>query len=62
MTVKKYQMHGTIYHKPGSGRPYKLTPDMVKLIEDHLQKDELLDDKGYNVSKQTIIRARKILG
>ena len=55
----------------GSGRGFKLTPDMLRLLEDRLQEDDeatamqllkLLNDKGYQVSRSTVIRTRKILG
>ena len=59
-TIKKYKIHGTIFHLPGSGRPCKLTENMLQIIEDHMKR--MLEDKGYKVSKPTIIRARKILG
>ena len=71
MTIRRYERHGTILHLPGSGRLFKLTCEMLNLIEDRLHDDDettalqllqMLNDKGYNVSKQTIIRARKILG
>jgi transposase/Fe2+ or Zn2+ uptake regulation protein len=71
LTVKKYREHGTISRLPGSGGSFKLTPEMLRLVEDHLQEDDeataiqllkLLNDNGYDVSKTTIIRARKLLG
>ena len=71
MTVKRYKNHGTIFRLPGSGRGFKLTPNMLRLLEDRLQEDDeatamqllkLLNDKGYQVSRSTVIRARKILG
>jgi transposase len=40
MTMKQYQNSGTINRKPRSGNPYKLTPTMLKLIEDRLQDDD----------------------
>ena len=71
MTVQRYQSHGMTLRKPGSGRPFKLRPEILKIIEDRLNEDDettavqlkrMLGERGYNVSKQTIIRARKILG
>ena len=71
MTVQRYQSHGTTLRKPGSGRPFKLRPEILKIIEDRLNEDDettavqlkkMLGERGYDVSKQTIIRARKILG
>lgn len=70
-TIKRFQDHGTIHRKPGSGRPFKVTPAILKLIEDRLQQDDevstiqlkkLLADRGYNISEKTIIRVRRDLG
>ena len=70
-TIKKYKAYGTISRLPGSGRPYKLTREILKTIEDRMNEDDettatqltrLLGDQGHKVTKTTILRARKILG
>jgi transposase len=71
-TIKKYKAHGTISRLLGSGRPYKLSEDILKTIEARMKEDDetmatqilkLLEDKGYDkVSRWMIIRARKLLG
>ena len=69
--VNRYKKYGTICRLPGSGGSFKMTPEMLKLIEDQLQADDevtasqlhrILTNKGYRVSKSTIIRARRLLG
>ena len=70
-TIQKYKTHGTICRLPGSGRPFKLTGDMLKLIEDRMAEDDEttatqllkhLENQGFNISQSSIIRARKTLG
>ena len=48
-----------------------LTQKMIKIIEEKIEEDDettasqivkLLEDKGYNISRTTVIRARKALG
>ena len=70
-TIQKYKRHGTIACLSGSGRPKKITTEIMKLIESRMKEDDettatqlmkLLEDRGYKVSKPTIIRARQLLG
>ena len=71
MTVQKYVKHGTLERLPGSGGKFKLTPEILSIIENRLQEDDettamqlhkLLSDKGYSVLKASIIRVRRLLG
>ena len=70
-TVQRYKVLGTVSHIQGSGRRYKLNTDMIKIIEEKIQEDDettatqmvkILEDRGYKISKTTVIRARKALG
>ena len=70
-TIQKYKRHRTISRLPGSGRPYKITSEMLRLIEDRMKDDDettatqlvkLLEDQGHQISKTTVIRARRTLG
>ncbi len=70
-TIQKYEEHETISHLPGSGRPFKLTREMLDVIEEQMGQDDentatqlvrILEERGYKVSKTTIVRARPILG
>ena len=70
-TIQKYKTHGTITHLPGSGQPFRLTSEVLKIIEDQMKADDettamqllkIIEDQGHKVSRTTIIRARKTLG
>ena len=70
-TIKRYKDHGTLCRLPGSGRRFKLTPEVLALIKERMQADDettatqlvkMVNAAGYKVSKSTIIRARRILG
>ena len=70
-TIKRYKDHGSLCRLPGSGRQFKLTPKVSALIEEQMQADDettttqlvkMVNAAGYEVSKSTIIRARRILG
>ena len=70
-TIQKYKSHGTIYRLPGSGRPFKLSDDVITLIEEQMKRNDettatqilkMLEERGHKVSLTTIIRARKNLG
>ena len=70
-TVSKYKARGTLSRLPGSGGRFKLTPEVLDIIEAQMQADDettatqlvkMLNAAGYNVSTSTIIRARRILG
>ena len=70
-TVQKYKRHRTISCLSGSGRPNKVTTEMLKLIQSHMKEDnkttaapliKLMEAQGYKVSEMTITKARRILG
>ena len=71
VTIKRYKEHGMISCLPGSGRRFRLTPKMLTIIEQRMQEDDettagqlvrILHAPGHAASKQTIIRARTLLG
>jgi len=39
-TIRKYKMHGTLSRLPGSGRRFKLTPDILAIIEEQMRVDD----------------------
>ena len=70
-TITKYREHGTITCLPESGRPFKLTNEMLKAIEETMQQDnettatqliKMLEQRGWKISNSTVERARKTLG
>ena len=70
LIVRKYQKHGTLSRLPGSGRRFKLSNEVLAIIEAQMRDNDektatqlikLLNDKGFNISKLTIIQARKLL-
>ncbi len=57
-------------HLPRSGRRFKLTPDILAIIEEQLRVDDettatqlvkIVNAVGYDVSKSTIVRVQRIL-
>ena len=39
-TIRKYMMHGTLSHLLGSGRHFKLMPDILAIIEEQMRADD----------------------
>lgn len=69
--VKRYHQRGTITRKPGSGRPTKITEEVLKIVEDSMLEDDettavqlhaILSEKGVSLSLKTILRSRAQLG
>ena len=67
----KYRDHLTITHLKGSGRPFKLTSEMLKAIEETMQQDDettvtqlakMLEERGWKISWSTVETAKKTLG
>ena len=67
--IRKYK-DGTLSHLPGSGRCFKLTPDILAIIEEQMRMDnettatqlvKIVNAVGYDVSKSTIVQALRIL-
>ena len=69
--LKKYEETGTISRRLGSGRPSKITPEVLRIVEEQMEKDDettatqlqkiLLDHQLY-LSLTTILRSRSQLG
>ena len=69
--LKKYRQTGSIRRRPGSGRPTKITSEVLQIVEEQMQLDDettaiqlqkLLVDKEHPLSLQTILRSRSKLG
>ena len=68
--LKKLRETGTIARQVGSGRPSKITTEIKSLVEHQMRVDDetsaiqlhrLLTEKGYNLSRRTILRCRTSL-
>ena len=68
-TIQKYKTHGTISHLPGSGRPFKLTCEMLDAIEEQMKPDDgttvtqlvkMLGEHGFKILTHKIKRARDV--
>ena len=62
---------GSIRRKEGSGRPTKITQQVMALVEEQMCKDDettafqihkMLNERGIDISIRTIFRCRKSLG
>ena len=62
--IKKYVETGSPGRCPGSGRPTKITPAILMIVDDHMQRDNetmavqlqhILLDHGYPLSLRTIL-------
>ena len=70
--LKHYRTHdGSTSPLPRGGRPTKLTPEVLQLIDSAMQGDDettaqelvvKLHDLGFLMSKRTVLAGRKILG
>ena len=69
--LKKYKETETICRRPGSGRPSKITPEVLRIVEEQMQLDDettavqlqkLLFDNQQPLSLKTILRSRSKLG
>ena len=69
--IKRYQLNGTIHRRPGSGRPSKITADVLRIVDAKMDEDDettavqvqkLLAEKGHQVSLHTILRSQTRLG
>ena len=65
--IKKYVEMGSLGRHPGSGRPTKITPALLMIMEDHMQRDDettaiqlqrILLDHGHLLSLRTILQSR----
>ena len=62
---------GCILRRPGSGRPSKMSEEIMVFVEEQMEKDdettahqlhELLKAKGFGISLRTVLRCRTKLG
>ena len=69
--LKTYKATKTIRRREGSGRPSKITPEIKRLVDERMEKDDettatqlhqLLLENGTLISLQTILRCRAALG
>ena len=63
--IKEYKWTGTIRFLPGAGQPSIITPEMKEVVDQQIEKDDkttatqlyaLLKDRGFRVSKRTVLR------
>ena len=38
--LRKYHTTGSLRRRPGSGRPTKVTPDILRIVEEQMEDDE----------------------
>ena len=69
--ISKYRQTGCIRHRPGSGRPTKVTPEVLRIVEEQMRKDDettatqlqkVLVDSGHPLFLKTILSSRRKLG
>ena len=69
--LKKYRETGTIARRPGSGRPTKITQEVLRIVEQQMRRDDettavqlqkVLADEGHSLSLKTILTSRLKLG
>ena len=69
--LEKYVETGCLNRRPGSGRPFKITAEIRRIVEQQMRLDDetsayqlhgLLVSRGYSLSIQTILRCRAALG
>ena len=69
--LRRVEQTGSLERRPGSGRPSKVTPQAMAIVEAQMQDDDettatqlraLLSSKGYSLSLSTLLRSRSSLG
>uniref|UniRef100_A0A1X7T7M2 Transposase Tc1-like domain-containing protein n=1 Tax=Amphimedon queenslandica TaxID=400682 RepID=A0A1X7T7M2_AMPQE len=69
--LRKYRETGNIARKLGSRCPTKITPDVLRIVENQMQLDDettaiqlqrILADNGHPLTLMTILRSREKLG
>ena len=69
--LRRVEETGNLHRRPGSGRPSKMTPQAMRIVEAQMQRDDettatqlraLLLSKGYNISLSTVLRSCSSLG
>jgi len=67
----RYKRTGNLARREGSSPPHKITPEVKEIVEQQMQLDDettacqlhkLLLDKGFRMSRSTILRCRTELG
>ena len=67
----RYEIDGTIEQRQGSGRPTKLSMELLRTVETQMRKDDettvvqlhkLLVSLGHEVSLMTILNSQRLLG
>ena len=69
--IKRFREDGTIVRRVGSGRPSKITAEIKAIVDEQMKRDDettafqlhrLLTEKGYNLTRRTVLRCRTELG
>lgn len=69
--LARYRESGTIRRRAGSGRPSKVTTEVKAIVKEQMRRDDeitalqlhrLLHEKGFRLSRSTILRGRTSLG
>ena len=69
--LRKYKQTGSIGRRPGSGRPSKISSQVLQIVEAQMQLDDettavqlekILADQGHKLSLKSILRSRSKLG
>ena len=69
--LRRVEETGSLERRPGSGRPSKVTPQVMAIVEVQMQRDDettatqlraLLLRKGYKLSLSTLLMSRSSLG
>ena len=69
--IRKYKETGSIARLPGSGRPTKITTEVLRIVEAQMQLDDettavqlqkILVDSGHPLSLKTILSSRHKIG
>ena len=69
--INKFKETESITRRPGSGRPTKITPEILHIVENQMELDDettavqlqgLLVEAGHPLSLKTILRSRSQLG
>ena len=64
--LKKYEETGSVVRRPGSGRPTRITSQVLEIVEKQMQKDDettavqlqrILVESGHPLSLKTILRS-----
>ena len=69
--ISCYERRGTLARKEGNGRPTKIPPQVMAVVEEQMNNDDettafqlhkILNEKGIAILIWTILRCRKYLG